>query len=419
MQDEKQRTGEEITAQSVMKSSKRHARLTVIGCALLYFSVSGIAINCRGVFFTSMAESFGVSLSRLTLYILISGIASAVLMKPMCSLFQKHPTIRVLLPFSLIHAGSLVLMACTDSLLLFYFYSTVQGIINGFLVYYPIQYAIGNWYPHRKGTLLGIVLMTAGLAGTTMNPVLELFIRWWGWRKAFMASAAIIGVMSVLSALLIHKEPEETGGQAVLSGDSPASKKGPAPRHRCDRTSQTVPLIVVISVISLFAGISQQYPAIAETLGRRPSFGAILVSAAMVGNMICKPLFGISNDAMGIAKTATISLLAGALGVIGTAAGSDALMVTGSFLFGVYMPMETVAPPLLFEAFFTDRIKARIYPHVCSVIIIISSVSQPFLSLTYETFGSYRPVLYFGAAVFAACVPLILYYQRKTGGPGI
>lgn len=415
--DKEQRTGGNEAPPRRSDGGKRRAVLTVIGCALLYFSVSGIAVNCRGVFFTSMAASFGVSLSRLTLYILISGIASAVLMNPMCALFQKQPTIRVLLPFTLIHTGALVLMGCTDSLPFFYVVSTVQGILNGFLVYYPIQYAIGNWFPDRKGTLLGLVLMTAGLAGTLMNPVLEFFIRSWGWRKAFIAAAGLIGVLSVFPAFVIRKDPGETGDLPVKAGGG-AAKKGPAPRRGLDRAGLTVPLIVMIAVISLFAGLSQQYPAIAETLGRRSRFGALLVSAAMIGNMICKPLFGISNDRLGIAKTVTFSMLAGALGVLGTATGRDALMLIGSFLFGVYMPMETVAPPLMFEAYFTEAVKARVYPHVCSVIIIVSSVSQPFLSLTYEVFGSYRPVLWLTAAAFAACVPLVLYYQKKTDPSG-
>ncbi len=402
---------------SALKRGRRHAALNVIGCALLYFSVSGIAVNCRGVFFTSMAASFGVSLSRLTLYIFLSGVASAVLMKPMCTLFQKQPTVRVLLPFTLVHTASLVLMACTDSLVLFYVFSTIQGILNGFLVYYPIQYAIGNWYPDRKGTLLGLVLMTAGLAGTTVNPVLEFFIRSWGWRRAFIASAVLIGILSVLPSFVIRKDPEETGDRPIRTGRSPAEKSGSVSGKRIDQVSQTVPLFLSIAMIALFDGLSQQYPAIAEILGRRSSFGALLVSVAMIGNMICKPLFGISNDRLGTAVTVTVSLLAGAVGVLGTAMGSDAMMLVGSFLFGLYMPMETVAPPLMFEAYFSDRVKARVYPHVCSVIIIISSLSQPFLSFTYELFGSYRPVLFFGAAGFAACVPVILWYQKRTSSP--
>lgn len=399
-----------------MKINNKGAKRTLIGCALLYFSMSGIAINCRGVFFTSMAESFGVSLSRLTMYILISGIASALLMKSMCGLFQKYPTVKVLLPFTLIHALSLVMMASTDSLTLFYVYSTVQGIINGFIVYYPIQYAIGNWFPDRKGTFLGIVLMTAGLAGTVMNPVLERFISLWGWKKAFIVSAAIVGGLSVAASLLIRKAPSETGDSPVIYGNTDAKMVSHTNNSRIDQAFHTIPLFVMLSIISLFAGLAQQYPAIAEAFGRRTSFGALLVSVAMTGNMIFKPLFGISNDRLGTAKTTGFTLFAGAISAVGTATGIQTLMLIGAFLFGACMPMQTVAPPLLFEAYFTDRVKSEVYPHVCSVILVISSLSQPFLSLSYELAGSYRPVLIACALVFALSITIICYLNKKTAG---
>jgi MFS family permease len=392
---------------------RRYEILTIIGCCLIYAAISGVSANCKGVFYSPVAEGLGVSLSKLTFASFLSGIMSALCLSGCCAIFKRTSTRLSLTVFALIYTVSGMLMGSASSLGWYYAFTAIQGITSGFLLYFMLQHIIGNWFPDRKGTVLGAVLMSSGIMGMIFNPIITSWITNYGWRNAYRIQGVVMLVMILPATLfLLHRNPEEAGFEAAkpIPGAAPKStEKVSLPYGRLSI------LLVLLLLLDLSMSLPQQMPSLALSVGRTSAFGAVLVSAAMFGNLSGKISLGVLNDRLGVGVTTIIGVAAVAIGCICVTSSSNLFMIFGAFLCGFIISAVVLQVPLIFHSMCGAAVYEKVYPTVCSINVIVSSGSQYLLSYGYNRFNSYTPVMLTVAVVMGICALITVILFSKQG----
>jgi MFS family permease len=283
-------------------------------------------------------------------------------------------------------------------------------------VFYPVQYIIGNWFPDKKGSVLGLVLMSTGVAGMIFNPVAAGWIEKFGWQWSYKAQAIIILAVALPAALfLLYKSPEEAG---FASAQADAGlKKVLQPEEVQQRTSRftVIKLFVMVFMICGSYGIVQHLPKYASDLGKNATFGALLVSMAMAGNLTGKAFFGAANDKFGAKAMTMFSALCVCLGItVVIFCKVNALLMVGSFLMGIVLVMISLQVPLLFRGFCDSVTYEKVYPLTCSANVALCAVSQNFVSVQYQQAGGYEKVFaFYGVVMIGLCLILLTIGRKK------
>lgn len=207
----------------------------------------------------------------------------------------------------------------------------ITGIFSAFLLYVPGPMLINAWFAKKRGMALGIAMMSMGIGGAIMNPILGAIIENAGWRTATFVQGAMSILIAVPCILLISKKtPEEMGlkpygaeeleaerkkaVEDVLSGKVPAKNMRPAfDRHRISKKEKSIRFVicfVIAILVNLLSAISQQLPSYAATCGFASMVGATLVSVNMIGNTTVKAVMGVCVDKFGERIVYTVMMLA-------------------------------------------------------------------------------------------------------------
>lgn len=390
---------------------KLPARLSVVGCVLLYASVSGIGANCRGIFFSPMASELNISLSRLTAYYVFYGIAAALATPMCCRVFQRFPISPVLTGMVTVYSAAIFLVGYANRAETLYLLAFVQGIVGGFLIYYPAQTIISQWFPEQKGTMLGFVLMSSGICGAIMNPMIAQWIEHYGWRASFRMAGGLTWGMSFLAcAVLLHWDPPRAAARPDRKQKTDAAVSSQVPRWR------VILLYAFALCIALALGFAQHLPSLALDYGKTASFGARLVSASMIGNLAAKLVLGPLDDRLGAYSSACIGLVCiiGGCGIF-LFSTSDIPMLIGAFTVGFILALNSMHIPLLSRTVLGEEQYDRIYPIVCAGVSLVGSVSSMVLSVFHDMAGGYHAVTTYVCAVMAVCFLATVLLQRTAG----
>ena len=387
----------------------RYGMIAVIGCCMLYGAVSGIGANCKGIFYSVVAQDLGVKLPSVTLYSTFYGFAAALTIPISTKLFHRISARIFLTVQILIYAATEFLMGSVHSIPALYVIGAIQGIPGGFLVLYPLQHIIGNWYPHKKGTLMGIAVMSSGILGVFLNPIASGWITAYGWRATYRLLGLLIAAIGLPATLLmLSKDPQEKGCEAIR-----VESGGKARQMKADAgTFSLMMYLVFMLLIDLAVSFPQIFPSISLSLGRDAAFGAKLVSIAMVGNILIKLIVGCLNDRIGARLTtivAAVPIMTGAL--IMAFATEDALLIAAAFGGGSILSIYSIQFPLLFRELCSRRQFERYYGYTCSINSIVGAFSASALTMVYSEFDSYRPVMICCAAAMAAVVGICIYFE--------
>lgn len=390
-----------------MKQKNKQPLIVFLGCCLIYAAITGLGINCRGVFYGPAAEELQVSLTTLTTFSTYYGITAAICMPFFSRLFEKVPA-RISLSLAvIIFAVAEFFKGSVTNVQMFHIWGAVQGISGGFLTFYPVQTMIGNWFPDKKGTMLGITMMSCGLMGMVANPIVSGWITRLGWRAAYRILALLVLALGLPACFLVHRVPEGYVAPEKTEGGEKGSLRGSVGLISC--------LFAILALLGLPCCMTQHLPNLADTLGETAVFGATMVSCAMAGNVGGKLILGPLNDRLGPQITTALSVVPVIVGYfIVLSAPGRLLMMVGSVLLGMLTAAVAMQIPLLFRGCLTPRAYQMIFPTVCSVNILITSFSPTVLSMGYDLWGGYGKVLLVASAGLALCAVIALGLQLRS-----
>ena len=412
----------------IVKASKRRAIIVLIGVCFMQAGGLGAILDAAGVFFVPVCEDLGFARAEIAFYLTCYLLGTIVAM-PFVGNWISRMNINKLLTFMF----TLVVIAvgmCSiyNEPWQWWISGVVYGTAGSFIFVIPGPILITNWFDSHRGIAMGVSMSFSGIDGAILSPVFTAIIQAMGWRTAYVIAAIIMAAMVLPWTAFVFKlhpediglvpygaDPEKKAAQAE-SGERPSFSGVPA-----RSALKTVPfwaMFCVAGFVAYFAGFNSHLPGYAQSIGFDAMFGATLVTATMVGNVVEKLIIGWLNDKIGVQLTVYSQLVMVASGLfLLTVVGNNAiLMYLSCFLFGAQNSIYSVSIPLLTRMLFGERDFPKLFAWTKIGTGVIGCVGPTSIALVYDVTGSFVGAFYIGVgvAILAAIAVTLAIRFRHT-----
>lgn len=393
-------------------------KLSPLSLRWLYLAVGGIALLFIGVIYAwsifkvPLAVSFGWTDAQLAFaytltmsFFCIGSLASGALVKriPLWSVFC--------LSAALILGGYIWTVNLTGSIYALYLaYSVMIG--GGIGLSYNTIVALGNaWFPDKKGTCSGIMMMCFGFSTMVIGNLAARFfdLPEVGWKKTFLVLGVVITLILVLCALVLRAP----GKEVALPAAKPTRgrKEDFEPRDYSAREMLCrVSFWICYVYGTLHAAVGSAMFNFARDVildfGATAALATTLVGVLSVCNGLGRVLCGLAFDHLG-RKTAMqlsniITVLSPGLMLVALATGSLPLAIVAVCLAGLSYGTSPTISSTLTISFYGARDFAMNYS-VSNTKLLFASFAATATSALFAATGTYFApfALLFGFALGA------------------
>lgn len=385
-----------------MTVKKHYAWNMLFACCVIQGGSLGLLQNTRGIFFDPICEELGFALGDLTIYLVCMGATSCLLLPTAGRIFPRCRVKLLMSAASLLLGLSYLGCAFVNTLPAFYFLGVVQGVAATFLMYFPAPLLLGNWFGARKGFATGVAAAMSGVAGMIMNPVGVYLIGAYGWRAAQVIFGLLcIGLCLPVCLFVVRYRPEEMGLLPLAPEQRPeVGAAGSPERGITVAEGMRSPLFLITLAFSFcFAFISNyqsHLSGIETSNGFSPETAAWMISAAMLGSIVTKVLFGVVHDRFGAGV-----MLIGTVAFIVIGFGAFLLpglvvQLIGCAFMGTSMGAATVALPIFIQSAFGRADSSRWLAYGTTMVSIGGTLCTVVLGYMRDFFGNYRAAIWLG-----------------------
>ena len=199
----------------------------IAGAACLTFGFIRGLHTSFGVFFVALLDTFHWS-RGVTAGLQTANLVTDALVSPFVGrLTDRLGPRRVVVAGSVVLAAGLLLCSRVGTAWELYLYFGVVGSL-GFATagVIPHVVVVSEWFPSRRGLILGIVYGAVGVGTLVLSPVSQWLISLWGWPRVFQALAAVILILIIPLVLGTYRpspassrEPSGTATGAAGAGE--------------------------------------------------------------------------------------------------------------------------------------------------------------------------------------------------------
>ena len=409
------------------KHKLHYAWFIALGCCFMNAGGLGAVLDAAGVFFVPVCEDLGFLRGDLQLYLTFYFIATIFAMPVVGYILPKY-NIRIVLSIALLlTALGVFLMGTYSEVWQWYMSGSIFGLAGSFIFVVPAPILIINWFKKRTGLVLGIVMMFSGIGGAILAPVFTYLIELFGWRQSYYIAAIIIILLVMPFTLFVFRfKPKDIGlkpyGWTKEDEDEQkdTTKKQVLPGVSFKSAVFTIPFLCMFLFCGLaayFAGFNSNLPGFATSIGYSPMFGAGMLSAVMIGNMLDKLVMGYLNDKIGVRITVFIQLVMVVIGFLGFLffQASEIGLLVAAFFFGVQNSLFSISTPLMIKRLFGERDYTRIFTFARIGTGVIGAFGPPTIGYIYDFSKTYDYAFLVGIAValLAALVMLVAEVSRR------
>lgn len=381
----------------------------------------GIVTNCRGIFFSPICDDLGFGLGDLTLYTTFYGIAAFAAV-PLAGRILPRCNLRVVLGLSAVAmAGAQFASAYFDKLVHWYVAAVVQGICCAFLMTLTVPLLINNWFASNKGFVLGFVGAGSGLVGAVMNAVCGTVISQSGWREGYRLLGIVLFVLLVpLSALVPRYRPEDKGirpyGETALLAQKGTMKDDGISAAQALRGVSFWSLLIIAILVCSLTAYNQMLSGYGLSLGLSTAFSSMLISVAMVGNILIKLLLGYLNDHKGVRFALWTGVILLGISFLLLLVPTKMTLLAGATLIGTSMALSVVLFPVMTQYLFGERDYAMLFSYISMASTLFGAFGFSIFGKIIEKSAGYRPSIILaagGVLVVAIAAGLALHFKPK------
>lgn len=188
--------GKEYSTVSNDPAIRRSAVLAVVAACLGMFVGPGVTINyAAGVFIPVIITETGWSRSAVTGAIAPAAFAIALMSPVIGGLTDRFGPRRVLVPASILYAGSLAIIPLISGTpMLFTASLMLAAIFAAAMTPVAYGYLIIGWLPDRRGIAMGAALAASGLGIAIFPALIGMILPLTGWRGGY----ALLGLLAFL-----------------------------------------------------------------------------------------------------------------------------------------------------------------------------------------------------------------------------
>jgi len=389
----------------------------VLCCCGLAMAGLSFGANCVGLFFMPIANSLGVGLGEVSLYLTINNLAtgfSGVLAVRLC---RKYDMRRVLGVCMILSFGTYFCLSRATATWQLYLLAAANGTLNAFYGMAMVSVVIGNWFYKNMGLASGFAFSFSGLASSVLTMILNGLIQNHSWRTAYLFIAVMMVVSILPSVLLLHFSPKQAGllpyGQTEEMQPAPAKEK---PDGRV-KVAHFPLLCLILIFTTAITGMCTQFAGFGSSIGLNTTVAALLVSATMVGNTASKICMGVLCDRLGAKWAMHIILGATTLGLLAifALAGTQNVMILlpAAVCAGMSFSICGVGMSNMAKEVYGAKTFAAIYPTLSLYICIGGAAAHAIIGFSFDLFGSYYPMLGLCIVFGLVCMALVQYIYTK------
>ncbi len=398
------------------KTVDYHYYLVVIsGCCMIGVTL-GLVGNLAGLFYNPIARDFSVGRGLVAFSTTATSLVQAMtgLLTP--RILRRYPFKIVVAVGVFLTVSTTAALAALNSIIPMILLCAIRGIGTGLVGTVTGNLMINYWFNEKNSLATSIVMGFSGILGAALSPVLSGFISANGWRMGYLLLAAIMLIMFAPVMLMpVTLRPKQMkmvpyGGEREVRNISSVTENAAA----IPALLFAVTLTYTVCAPSATA-LPQHYTGIAELYGLA-QIGALMVSATLITNTLCKLLMGVLVEKLGSRKTVSLyaCIVIAAL-VILIISRNPTLLITGAVALGASYSMGTVAISSMVRDIFGPENYSRVYPKLFFGITMSNSLFNTLSGTVYDVTGSYSLIMIvmISFEVIALTAVNYLYMRRK------
>ena len=389
--------------------------VVIAGCGLIGTSL-GLGVNVAGLFFSPIANDFGVGRgsvsATLTVYNLVQAFTGLIAPASL----RRFGLKKIVIAGTVIQTAATFLLSVCPNVAALMILNGIRGFASGLIGTVTVTVMINYWFNKNNGLMTSIAMGFSGLAAALLSPVLSGIIASAGWRTGYMVLAAV-NILFNLPAILFpialkpeYKDMEPYGGKKAMHTADTSAKA-----DLSISVSMLVILMIYTGCAAAASALPQHFSGIAESYDML-STGALMVSACMISNTAGKILLGTLIDRFGAKLSVTIYaavIICGALLIVFSR--TSAILIAAAAMYGLCYSMGTVSTAMLTREMFGSAKYSRVYPKLAMTTTISNAIFTTVVGMLYDMSGTYSAVILFlgGLIVIAFCM-VQLAYARKA-----
>ena len=374
------------------------------------FVCVGAWFNSAGIFYHDVAEEFSVGLGQVGLYLSITFFVTVFVLPPGGRLLERKNARTIYMVTNFLMFLAFVFNAIAPNIYLMYVSGFLAGAMGAFDMYL-IPVMIARWFKEHTGLIVGITASLSGVGAALWNIVIAAVIASAGWRVGYAVLAAVIAVVVLpLTVAFIRSYPQEVGlkpyGAPLKDGGASEGEATAVVRVKVSgadfakvvRSPAFYMMIVMAMTAGMAVMMSQYLTSFALDVGYVAMVGASMTSAAMLGNMLGKIVFGAVAD-----KNITLAVFGpivfpviGFIGLMVIGGSSVVGIVAIAFLYGTIQPNNVTILPLTVQQLFGDKDYGRIWSIVSACSAFACAIGSSIWGFVYDATGTFYGVFTIG-----------------------
>lgn len=331
-------------------------------------------------FVAPVCADLGFGRGSFTLYYSLIVAAGAISASFLGSWMNKHGARGVIVLSALWCSAGFFGFSFSSSLWMFYVLGACMGLLGSTCLYLAANVIVQQSCSSQgASTVLGLVMAGSGIGGVIWSNVVPVVLDSFGWRFSYRVVGILWIVLPILAALLLGKQ-EMTG--AFGNG---VSISGGMSKKDALKSSKFYLATAVMCIISCASCVSQQLPALLDSLGHTNASTLISLMTAFVA--VGTILEGLICSKMGIKYTMLSMLVIYAVGFLLLALNSNVYLSLVCLAFG--SGSIGTLMPIVVRTIFGGREYAAIWSVVISCSSIASFLATPVWGMVYDMSGSY------------------------------
>lgn len=368
------------------------AWMVFAAACVISFVGFGLTLNTASLYWGSVSEELGISLSDVALMSTVSGIAGAVALGVASPLFERINLKIFLSIMVVLTACAYFASAGATSIWVLYAANLVLGVTKAVAILLSVPILLGNWFEKHLGLVTGIAGAMTAVGGAVFSPIIGDIITDHGWRSAYVVTGVIVLVTLLPFTLFVTKlrptgeqrpfgfEPKD-GANVTLTG---------IPARRAFRTLPFVCFAAVGVILQLAGSLVQHLPTYLTQGGLTLTAAAAIFSALLIGASVGKFAIGAALDHLRPMLAVGIFTLVALFGWAGLWAFSGQLPLSvASFSSGMGQAINLVAVVVLVRNVFGALEYSKILGPILMVGSLANAAGVYVHGLVYDSTGSY------------------------------
>ena len=401
--------------------TKKHW-FVLIAVAMMMGSSLGLLTNGNGVFFAPMARNLDVPLGSISLHTTFKAFSTAFVALTIPQFIERFGHKKLL--FVGVAAGTLgtFFMGYAENLPTIYILGAIRGIGTAYYSLVPMAMILTRWFDKKIGLATGLASGTSGIIGSIFAPILTLLIESIGWRYAFFVKSLFILLLG-LPILLLPFELDPTDEQLLPYGYENNEKDSGSLRVPVKNIGSLNVVLIILLLVSFLNTfiiyMNSHFPGYGESVGLSPERASLMLSAAMIGNLVWKAIYGLLSDWMGPVNSAIMMTSIPFLAILSMILFQEPiLLIVSSFFFGGTFAISGVALPLLSNYYFGPVTGGKVFAKVNFLSAFGGAIGVAVTGYIFDYTGSYVPAFIIALAFFAINGCLLfaasIYFKKHT-----